>query len=180
MCRLNKISGIFLFVMGLSLSILAVASESQDWLDKGVVQYQRENYDEALELIIWRLRGIVIENRPGIEVMAQQDTQETLHYVDPPYMWETRSKARNSSRKNYRHEMSDADHAQLLSFLPTLKGMVVLSGYAAPLYDSALAGWRKVERTAMADGARPRIECLWINPAAQAGLGAGPLFGEAA
>jgi DNA adenine methylase len=126
------------------------------------------NYDEALELIIWRLRGVVVENRPAIEVMAQQDTPQTLHYVDPPYIWETRSKGKNSSRKNYRHEMSNDDHAKLLSFLRTLKGMVVLSGYAHPLYEDALADWHRVERAALADGARPRVEVLWINPAAQA------------
>lgn len=138
--------------------------------------YDWAHYDEALELIIWRLRGVVIENRDAIDVMAQQDTPETLHYVDPPYVWETRSKARNSSRKNYRHEMSDADHAKLLSFLQNLSGMVVLSGYATPLYDDALSDWRRVERPAMADGARPRVECLWINPAAIEHIGDGPLF----
>lgn len=31
-----------------------------------------------------------------------------------------------------------------------------------------LPGWRKVERAALADGARPRIEVIWLNPAAEA------------
>lgn len=42
--------------------------------------------------------------------------------------------------------------------------MVVLSGYPADLYDDALHDWMRVERQALADGARPRVEVLWINP----------------
>lgn len=138
------------------------------------------NYPECLKMIIERVAGVVIEHRPAIAVMAHQDTPTTLHYVDPPYVWATRSKAHNSSKKNYRHELTDSDHVELLEFLGTLTGMVLLSGYPDPSYDAALNGWRKVERKALADGARERIECLWINPAAQDALSAGPLFGSVA
>ena len=48
--------------------------------------------------------------------------------------------------------------------------MVVLSGYTHPLYDDALHDWRRIEFAALADGARPRTEVLWINPAAAASL----------
>jgi DNA adenine methylase len=47
-----------------------------------------------------------------------------------------------------------------------MRAMVVLSGYAHPLYDKALTGWRREERVALADGAKERIEVLWINPLA--------------
>lgn len=127
-------------------------------------------YSDPLEAIIARVEGVVIENRPAIDVMRQSDSIDTLHYVDPPYVHSTRSKTKNSSRKNYRHEMDDADHAQLLTFLGELKGMVVLSGYATPQYDEALVGWRRVEKAALADGARERTEVLWINPAASSAL----------
>ena len=137
------------------------------------------NYPDALAQIVQRLRGVVVEHRPAITVMAQHDSPETLHYVDPPYLWATRSKAHNSSKKNYRHELSDADHAKLLSFLRTLDGMVVLSGYAAPLYDSTLDDWVRVEKASLADGARKRTEVLWINPVAAARLN-GNLFQRAA
>lgn len=137
-----------------------------------------QNYSDALECIMARVSGVVIEQRPAIEVMTQHDGPQTLHYVDPPYVHATRSKAKNSSRKNYAHEMTDADHAQLLSFLRTLKGMVVLSGYSHPAYETALNDWSRVERSALADGARERTEVLWINPAAV--LSAGPLFSSEA
>jgi DNA adenine methylase len=132
------------------------------------------NYTEALPILIDRLRGVIVENRGAVEVMQQHDGPTTLHYVDPPYLPETRSiKSRRSggSFHVYAHEMTEGDHAALLEFLPTLQGAVVLSGYPSEIYDAALPGWARLERQALADGARARTEVLWINPAAHAGSG---------
>ncbi|HWK90144.1 MAG TPA: hypothetical protein VNP72_09120, partial [Longimicrobium sp.] len=69
----------------------------------------------------------------------------------------------------YRHEMTDADHAQLAEVLHSVRGMVVLSGYPCDLYDRELyPDWTRVSRKALADGARERTEVLWLNPAAAA------------
>lgn len=123
------------------------------------------NYPGALPEIVARLGGVVIERRPAIAVMAAHDWPDTLHYVDPPYVAATRSKKNIYDPKHqYRHELTDADHVELLAFLVTLSGMVVLSGYPHPLYEAALAGWARFERAALADGARPRTEVVWINP----------------
>lgn len=126
------------------------------------------NYPEALMAIIDRLSGVVIESRDAKEVMAAHDSAVTLHYVDPPYMPETRAQGNKYDLKcrAYRHEMTEADHATLLAFLKSLRGMVVLSGYPTDMYDRALSDWRRIERQSFADGARPRTEVLWINPAA--------------
>lgn len=122
------------------------------------------NYPDALPAIIERLRGVVIENRPAIDVMRAHDRPEALHYVDPPYVPDTRSQGNPWCVKHkYRHELSIADHAELLEFLRSLQGKVVLSGYPSPLYDEALTGWRRIERAALADGALPRTEVLWLN-----------------
>jgi DNA adenine methylase len=143
------------------------------------------NYPGALRMAIARLRGVVIENRDACAVMAAHDSSDTLHYCDPPYLHETRS--RKSRRRGvggvaaYRHEMTDDDHARLLAFLGDIEGMAVVSGYPSPLYDAALAGWRRVQCAAHADGARDRTEVLWINPAAAARLDARlPFEGAAA
>ncbi len=65
--------------------------------------------------------------------------------------------------------MTEADHRQLAEVLHSAAGMVVLSGYACPLYDAELyPDWQRVERQAHADGARDRTEVLWLNPAAVA------------
>lgn len=116
------------------------------------------NYPEAFGAIIERLRGVVIENRDACEVMATHDETTTLHYVDPPYVAETRDKG-----TDYRHEMTDEDHRALAAKLETLKGMVIVSGYHSPLYDEIFAKWERVERRALADGAKERVEVLWLR-----------------
>lgn len=131
-----------------------------------------------------RLMGVVIENRDALLCMAQHDSSKTLFYVDPPYPLSTRWAEAHHKGAAYRHEMTDEDHARLLAFLQDVEGYVVLSGYACPLYDDALKGWRRVEMSTFADGAKPRTEVLWMNPSATTELdiiaGQSSLFGEAA
>lgn len=127
------------------------------------------NYPDLLPTIIDRLTGVVVECRDACEVMSAHDEPHTLHYVDPPYVRETRSKAMHRNGY-YAHELDEAGHARLLRHLQTLSGMIVLSGYAHPLYENSLADWSRVETPAHADGARDRIEVLWINPSAARAL----------
>lgn len=117
------------------------------------------NYPDALAAVVARLSGVVVINRDACEVMAAHDGPDTLHYVDPPYLMQTRTDA----AADYAHELTDADHDHLLAFLRTLKGRVILSGYPSQRYDSALSGWHRVQRKALADGASPRTEVLWMN-----------------
>ncbi len=117
------------------------------------------NYPGSFGDVIERLQGVVIENRDAADVMTTYDDIEAVHYVDPPYVAETRNKG-----KDYRHEMTDEDHEALSEMLHTLRGSVVLSGYRSALYDALYKGWRYVERYALADGARHRVECLWLSP----------------
>ncbi|WP_438278097.1 DNA adenine methylase [Nitrobacter sp.] len=135
---------------------------AQDWT----------NYPDALAHIIIRMRGVIVEHRDAVAVMAAHDAPETLHYVDPPYLPETRSPANKYDGKYrmYRHELDRSGHTRLLTSLRDLAGFVVLSGYPDALYDDALPDWRRIETRALADGARERIEVLWINPACAAAL----------
>jgi DNA adenine methylase len=119
------------------------------------------NYAEVFPLLVERLRGVVIENRDAREVIAAQDSPVTLFYVDPPYPMSTRG-----PDIDYRHELTDDDHRALAKKLRDLEGMVVLSGYPCDLYDRELfADWQRHERAHLADGARPRTEVVWLNPA---------------
>lgn len=113
----------------------------------------------ALPAIIQRLQGVVIEHMDAAQVMTAHDGPKTVHYVDPPYVHSTRDKG-----GDYRHEMTDEDHVRLAELLHTLKGAVVLSGYESPLYSSLYTMWRKVYRRTHADGARERMEVLWLSP----------------
>lgn len=104
---------------------------------------------DILRDIVDRLRGVCIEHDGAMAAMARYDEPDALHHVDPPYVAATRDPG-----GDYAHEMTDADHAELLAFLRNLRGRVILTGYAHPLYDDALSDWRRVERRALADGAR--------------------------
>jgi DNA adenine methylase len=132
------------------------------------------NWPDQVRHFVERLRGVVIENRDGLDVMAQHDTPGTLHYIDPPYLQATRSSLKNRNGNlghYYKHDMTDADHRRLGDGALALEGMVVVSGYPSPLYDRELfAGWERHECRHMADGARPRTEVLWLNPACSAAL----------
>jgi DNA adenine methylase len=123
------------------------------------------NYPAALVATIERLRGVIIENRKAEEVMQHHDGPEVLHYVDPPYLHSTRTEySGKGARSGYRFEMSEEDHRRLADTLHSLRGHVVLSGYPSDLYDRKLyPTWRRVERVALADGARKRTEVLWMN-----------------
>ncbi len=126
---------------------------------KGTVPaHDWKNYADAMEHLVARLRNVLIENRPALEIIKQQDSADTLFYIDPPYLHETRTKA-----KRYRFEMDDHEHIKLALALNELKGMVVVSGYDSPLYRKLYAGWKRVEKPTFADGGRPRKECLWIK-----------------
>lgn len=132
------------------------------------------NYPDALAVAAERVRGVTIEKRDALKVMSTHDDVSTLHYVDPPYVWETRG--RSDRQRSYVHELDDAGHETLLQQLDALQGMVVLSGYPAALYDDRLKHWRRIERAALADGARERTEVLWLNPACAAALKTGALL----
>lgn len=121
------------------------------------------NYPARLEPVIERLRGLVIENKDALDVMAQHDGPDTLHYCDPPYVHETRSIWDPYCKKGYRHEMTHEQHRAFAVFVRGLRGMVIVSGYACALYDEILGDWQQFKRQAHADGARDRVEVLWLN-----------------
>lgn len=119
------------------------------------------NLPPHLDAIIARLRGVIIENRPALKVMGQYDAEHTLHYVDPPYLAATRK----DRTQGYKHEMhTETEHVELLEFLKTLKGKVILSGYAIALYDRLLADWYACPLTRGRDQTnRATKEKLWMN-----------------
>jgi DNA adenine methylase len=141
---------------------------------------------DALHAVVERMRGVSIEQRPAIELIKKLSSEDTLIYLDPPYLPATRStKSRKSGERyhTYAFEMCDEDHRELLDVCRDSSAMIVLSGYPDPSYDRNLPGWARKEIAARAHRNSPRTECLWINPPAVAAMHAGPLFqsvGEAA
>jgi DNA adenine methylase len=127
------------------------------------------NYPGHVSAFTARLAGVCIENRPAAEVILQHDREGTLFYVDPPYPHITRTMDRGNAV--YANDMTDDDHRRLAEVLHQVEGMVVLSGYPCDLYDVELyPDWTRFERPHLADGARPRMEVLWINDTCAAAL----------
>lgn len=147
-----------------------------------------EGWPQEIPNFVARLRKVKIESRPAAKLIASHDREGVLIYLDPPYVFSTRSQKRkgNDLYHGYRHEMSDADHAALLDQVGGAQAMVVISGYASPLYEKRLSSWQRHETVAFADRGGARTEVLWLNPACAEALdrahrGAGtPLFARAA
>ncbi len=104
-----------------------------------------------------RLRGVQIENRPAVELMQRFNSPKVLVYLDPPYVLGTRH------GKQYRYEMDDAAHADLLDAALAHKGPVILSGYENPLYNDRLKSWHREEAVSYSQVASRKKEILWMN-----------------
>jgi DNA adenine methylase len=118
---------------------------------------------EGLADVHARLRPVVLENRPALELIRREDAPGTLFYCDPPYLHKTRE-----TTDAYALEMTEADHRELLAVLRACKGKVMLSGYPSRLYDDALAGWTRhaFDLPNQASGAKVKgreTEVLWCN-----------------
>lgn len=64
----------------------------------------------------------------------------------------------------YAVEMSDADYERLAEQLHSCAGAIILSSYRSDMYDRLYRDWIRSECNAHSDGARDRIEVLWLNP----------------
>ena len=125
-----------------------------------------KNIPKRIYLAADRLKDAQIECRPAVEIIGRYRYPEVLIYADPPYPLDTRR------QRQYKHEMTDQDHIELLEALDNHPGPVLLSGYACELYDSRLTHWTRKTAKAFAEGGREREEVLWINPAAAKTIGA--------
>lgn len=122
--------------------------------------YAAKNWCELPQKILQaaeRLRGVQIENRPALELIHRFNYKNVLIYCDPPYMLQTRH------RKQYKYEMGDSDHEELIKVLLKHKGYVVLSGYDTDLYNDMLKGWNRYETTSYTQVHAKKQEVIWLN-----------------
>lgn len=108
-----------------------------------------------------RLRGVQIECDEALAVIERYDAEETLFYVDPPYVASTRGRWAKTA---YRHEMTDREHCELARALRGVNGMVVLSGYDCELYAELYGDWVRVSRETRTNSAGSATEMLWLSP----------------
>ena len=103
------------------------------------------------------LRMVQIEHRPALEVIQRFDSEKVFMYLDPPYLLETRA------AKQYKHEMTDSDHEEMLQVITKSKAKMMLSGYPSDMYEEYLQGWKRMEFRGTAEHAGLRTEVVWMN-----------------
>ena len=114
---------------------------------------------DRLDEVAARMMSVVIENLDAVELIGRVDEPETLIYCDPPYQFSTR---KAGTLAEYKHEMSDGQHAELMDCLAASKAMVVLSGYPGSMYDGL--GWEAVDVDVFTLEGAARVDRLWLNP----------------
>lgn len=114
----------------------------------------------AMPRIHSRLMRASIESDDALSVIKRYDSKETLFYLDPPYVLDTRGATRV-----YDQEVDIGHHRQLVEVLLGVEGAVVLSAHAHEVYDPLLeAGWSfKTKDTTINISGRKRTEALYIK-----------------
>ena len=95
---------------------------------------------------------MVIEDDDALTVMQRYDTADTLHYLDPPYLAETRN-ARQAGMAYAVDMATPAQHRALIAVARELRRHVVISGYPSALYAELL---RRLDDGAEIDARRKR------------------------
>lgn len=117
-----------------------------------------------------RFRVVQIECLDWRACIERYDSPEVVFYLDPPYVHETRRDGR------YAHEITLADHQELVERILALEGQAILSGYEHEVYlPLEAAGFERHEWDVIctsASGSRKgkRREVLWARPGSQLAL----------
>lgn len=85
---------------------------------------------EGLRTVHERLTRMAIRCTHWQKIIDNEDTKDTLFYLDPPYLKETRV-----SKEVYSNEFTKEQHVELLDRLGSISGKFMLSGYHSNLYD---------------------------------------------
>lgn len=116
---------------------------------------------DHLKKVAERFRGVQIEHIDSMECVRKYANDESLIYIDPPYLPETRERP-----GRYAFEWTEGQHIEAAEVLRNCKGSVVISGYACPLYADLYEayGWTRRDRESATNGGGKRVESLWLSP----------------
>ena len=119
----------------------------------------------GLPKISQRLKLVLILNRDALSVIKSRDDKNTVFYLDPTYLPQTRI-----TKDAYRYEMSQEDHEDLLDVITndSIKGKIILSGYNNILYSGKLRNWNRNDFNVVNHASTKKIkqtmvESIWIN-----------------
>ena len=84
----------------------------------------------------------------------------TFIYLDPPYLFSSRSGTKNIYKQEFG---TDDEHRDLLVLLRTFPSRIAISGYGTSLYDELLHDWRHITFTTTKRSGERATEWLWMN-----------------
>jgi DNA adenine methylase len=125
------------------------------------------NIEENLPNAVERLKLVQVENIDFRKIISKYDKKDTLFYLDPPYIHDTRKMT-----YTYAHEIQEQDHKELVDILLNIKGKAILSGYEHPIYNKLIENdWRKISLgefdkrsiKAINKSREKGEEILWLN-----------------
>lgn len=111
-----------------------------------------------------RFNGVLIENLDALTLIEKYDSDKTLFYCDPPYIFSARR-----DKKLYEYELEDDAHVKLLEKLINVRGFVIISGYRSQLYDTYLKDFFvkdfdvKISIATKGNFDKTRVERVWLN-----------------
>jgi DNA adenine methylase len=124
--------------------------------------------EKNIPTAIDRLKVVQIENMDYKKLIRKYDSKDTLFYLDPPYIHETRRMT-----YQYNHEMSLEEHNKLVDILLNISGKAILSGYDNECYNKLVDNnWHKIflgkyekssEKSLVNNGRSMGSEFVWIN-----------------
>ena len=148
------------------LSRLSMFGNQTDFMVNKIINRPLDRGLDFYKNAYKRLKNVVIENKSYENLIEIYDTPDTLFYLDPPYIFDTRN------GELYRYEFSNEKHLKLIEILQNIKGKAIVSGYESDLY-LELSHWNKVKykqiiqigRNNLSDDSDNlyREEVLWYN-----------------
>ncbi len=160
----DKIDVAWAFYIGTNMGFSCqIGSWGYDKYGKRVKAFinKKMQYDPS---IAKRLENAQIENNNACKVIKSRDTEESFHYVDPPYI--------DSSQGHY-EGYSKEDYIRLLDTLSNIKGKFLLSSYPSEILEEYIQknewysrAFDKPLSARKAQGDKPRgrkIEMLTAN-----------------
>lgn len=118
---------------------------------------------ERLKLVANRIIDVVIEHDDAYVVIERYDSPDTLFYIDPPYLLDTRP-----GGEAYAKEIDEYYHRKLAKLLHKVKGKVALSHHESELYNELYCDFHVFKTNPIRGGSvarseRERVEFLWTN-----------------
>ena len=144
----------------------------EDYLDGAVNEFivrrmsrngLRENFDskeswestiKAMPVVSDRLKEVYIFNKPGLDIIKTFNTDDSLVYCDPPYLYETKV-----SKAVYSSAMTTEDHIELSHALNNFNGKAIISGCPSPLYNRLYKSWNMEKKKTK----EKTVEVIWKN-----------------